>query len=492
MKKRSAIIAATIFIVTLCLYLRSAFFPFSIIDDKDYVTANPKVLAGLTADSIRWAFTAFHASNWHPLTWLSLMLDSQLFGSNPAGYHVVNALLHAANSVLFFALFRFMTGAVWRSAFVAACFALHPLHVESVAWVAERKDVLSTLFWALTLLFYCAYVKERKRNWYLLSLAVFALGLMAKPMLVTIPVILIVMDYWPLRRRGSPLAASGGAARGSWVLDKLPFLALSVLSSLLTVGAQGKGGSVSTLAMWPLSARLSNIFWSLTAYLQKMLYPAKLAVYYPFVILPYWKAVCAAFIVVGITIVVLVKRRKYPYLIFGWFWYLITLLPVIGIVQVGSQAMADRYTYIPLIGIFTIVAWGAVDLKAAVPRLKAAINLVAGLSLIACAVTTYHQLGFWETNNTLVTHGLEVTDNNEFLHAKMALLYEDEGRPDLALAHWAEAVRICPGYVNGHLGYALLLTKQWRIDEAIIQYREALQYKPGDERILYQLNILQH
>src|SRR6185369_1674589 len=315
-KNRSNVaIIIVLFVITAALYSRAAYFPFCVIDDNEYVTNNVHVISGLSLDSITWAFTAFHASNWHPVTWLSLMLDSQLFGVNPAGFHLVNVVLHALNTSLLFFLLNSLTGAVWRSAFVAACFALHPLHVESVAWIAERKDVLSTLFWMLTLLFYSFYVKRSQRSMYFLSLAAFALGLMAKPMLVTIPVILLLLDFWPLERLNIRLFDKAGSCNKregnstgfcqlkSLLLEKIPFALLAAGTSAMTLYAQER--SISTFTDVPIVMRISNALWSLLMYVEKMFFPFDLSIYYPLVPVPLWKACSAAAILCGILFAVL-------------------------------------------------------------------------------------------------------------------------------------------------------------------------------------------
>ncbi len=525
---------AGLFVVTAALYSRAAFFPFSVLDDGDYVTNNLHVTSGLSIDNITWAFTAFHASNWHPLTWLSLILDSQLFGVNPMGFHLVNVFLHALNASLLFLLFRSMTGAVWRSAFVAACFALHPLHVESVAWVAERKDVLSTLFWMLTLLFYSGYVKQGKRSMYLLSLAAFALGLMAKPMLVTIPVILIILDFWPFERlriclfNKSVLASrhqvdNSEEKRLTYLLvEKIPFVVLAAASSIVTIYAQKT--SISSLSSVPLAARITNSLWALVLYVEKMLFPFDLAIFYPLVLEPLWKAGCGALILGGILWGSVKYLYRYPYLIVGWLWYLITLLPVIGVIQVGRQSMADRYTYIPLIGLFIMVSWGGTELYNRFPQLKNLIRGVAAGVLLFYSITTWIQLGYWRDNATLFSHALDVTENNYFAHYGLALEYQRQGKPGLAIAehmksleieprdsvvqfdlgflldaqgrsieglkYLEEAIRLNPGFAQAHFTIGIVLGKIGRINESINEYNEALKLEPNNPKYLNNLGIV--
>lgn len=486
--------------MTLALYSRAAFFPFCIIDDADYVTKNTHVTSGLSVDSIKWALTAFHASNWHPLTWLSLMLDSQLFGLNPMGFHLVNVALHAVNTSLLFLLFRSMTGAVWRSAFVAACFALHPLHVESVAWIAERKDVLSTLFWMLTLLFYSSYVRQAKRSMYVLSLVSFALGLMAKPMLVTIPVILLLLDFWPFERLKIRLSEksgssalhqtdnNGGCRLTSLIVEKLPFAALAAASSIVTLYAQKP--SMTTLANITLTARVSNALWALLMYIEKMILPFNLAIFYPLADVPLWKAGFAAVVLCGILFMVLKYLKRYPYLATGWFWYLVTLLPVIGLVQVGMQSMADRYTYIPLIGLFTMASWGGAELCRQSPKLKKAISVVAGGALLFFSITTWIQLGYWRDNFTLFNHAAAVTENNYYAHHSLGMLFEQQGKPEQAIAEYQKSIEIEPRNPIVHFDLGFLFDTQGRTSEAIRQYEEVLALDPGYAQAHFSLGIV--
>ena len=490
-----------IFAVTVAIYARSAFFPFSALDDHVYVTGNPHVVLGFSLDSLRWAFTSFYAANWHPVTWLSLMLDGQLFGMNPAGYHLVNVALHAMNSALLYLLLSTMTGARGRSVFVAACFALHPLHVESVAWISERKDVLSTLLMMLTLLFYLSYQTTRKVSGYYLSLAAFALGLMAKPMLVTLPVLLLLLDCWPLRRLELPFLdrtdSSGGAAAGTGGLpgwqrpapEKIPFLLLAAVSSLVTVAAQGSGAAVATLTEIPLLYRVNNALWSTLLYLKRLLLPFDLAIYYPYAALPSWKGVCAAVFLCAVTFLALRNWNRRGYLALGWFWYLVTLLPVIGIVQVGSQAMADRYTYVPYIGLFIIAAWGGAELAEKMRLAEKSLRLVAAGVLLFFAVTTFVQLGYWQDNRRLLTRTLQVTQNNYFTHFTLGELLEEQGELEPAIAHYREVMRINPGTKGVHLYLGRALARQGEAGEAIGYLQEALRRHPRSASAHFYLGV---
>lgn len=489
-KDRSSIIIIVLLCsITAAIYARAAFFPFCILDDSEYVSQNAHVMAGLSVDSIQWAFTTFHSNNWHPVTWLSLMLDSQIFGLNPIGYHVTNIVFHVVNTALIFILFSSMTGALWRSAFVAALFALHPLHVESVAWIAERKDVLSTFFWIVTLLFYTAYVKRGRLGNYALALTAFALGLMAKPMLVTIPVVLLLLDFWPFHRIGLPLftkAVSSEAGNvhfmnsGKLVVEKLPFMALSILSSLVTLYAQSGSNAISSLTNLSVADRLGNALLSYAVYIRKMLLPFDLAVFYPLTLVDLWKACFAFFLLAGALFLVFRKTRDYPYLTVGALWYFITLLPVIGLVQVGEQSMADRYTYIPLIGLFVMASWGAVDVAARYPRLRNAIITAGMAAVFYFAVAAGIQLSYWKDNIALFSHVIDVTRENFKAHYCLGMAYTGGGRPDLAVREFQEALKINPDEPYSRRSLAISLQMTGKIEEAIAEYNKSLEKYPDD------------
>ncbi len=489
-----------LFLVTAALYSRAAFFPFSVVDDGDYVSQNLHVTSGLSLASLKWAVTAFYAGNWHPLTWMSLMLDGQFFGNAPRGYHLVNVALHALNSSLLFLLFRSMTGAVGRSAFVAACFALHPLHVESVAWIAERKDVLSSLLLIATLLFYTQYQKRGKVDHYLLALAAFALGLSAKAMLVTVPALLLVLDVWPFYRVDLPCLGDGrsddaqrhdcvsrvGLKRALW--EKVPFGVLSLASSVVTIYAQKS--NLSNLAGLPLYLRATNALWSTVAYVGKMLLPIKLAIFYPMVPVPFWKAGGAAVLLAAVLVAAIKCRRSHPYFLAGWLWYLITLLPVIGLVQVGRQAMADRYTYIPLIGLFVVAGWGGADLGRRFPRGKMAISIAAACSLLLLAAGTWRQLGYWRDNFSLIGHTLEVTERNSFAHDCMGLVQDLRGDPERAIDQYNQSLAIEPGSATVHYSLAVVLDSHNDLPQAIAQFGEAIALNPRFAEAHFSLGIV--
>jgi protein O-mannosyl-transferase len=471
--KRHLAALLVIFAVSAAVYLRTAWFPFCAVDDHIYVTHNAPVLRGLSPGSLKWAFTTFHAANWHPVTWLSLMLDGQLCGLNPAGYHLANTALHALNAALLYLLLYTMTGALGRSAFAAAFFALHPMHVESVAWIAERKDVLSTLFLLLALLCYLEWARKGKGWGYCGALAATAVGLMAKPMLVTLPLLLLLLDFWPLRRLGP----GGEVPRPELkrvLLEKLPFLLLSALSSVVTVLAQRSGGAVATLTQIPFPYRASNALWSTLRYLEKSLFPFDLAVYYPFALIPAGKAAVAALVVGAVTVAVLKAGSRRGYLVTGWFWFLVTLLPVIGLVQVGGQAMADRYTYVPYIGLAIMLAWGAGAVAQRFRLPAPALSGAAAGLLLFFSILTWHQLSYWQDNLLLLNHTIGLTQNNYFAHFALGGHYEEQGELDLALQEYQKVLHMNPNAKSIHLYYGGALAKKGRAEEAIPYLQEAL------------------
>ena len=441
-------------------------------DDEDYVTANRHVLAGLSGSSIAWAATTTACGNWHPVTWISHMTDVTLFGLHAGRHHLTSVLIHAANAVLLFYLLFRMTGALWRSAFAAALFALHPLHVESVAWIAERKDVLSTLFWFLTILAWVRWTEAKTAGRYALVLAAFALGLMAKPMLVTLPFTLMLLDLWPLER---------ATLKPLW-LEKLPLFAMSAASCVITFLAQRSGGAVQTFGTISFGERVAHAIVSYAAYIAKTVWPASLAVFYPYPSSsPSVGIVAASAVLLTVTTVLAVRvGRRAPYVTFGWLWYVGTLVPVIGFVQVGSQSMADRYTYVPLVGIFVAAAWG---LAALVPDSRVARTgsaVAAAVILASCFVVTRAQAAVWSDSVTLFEHALSVTKDNWLIHANLGGALLDSGRAEEAIPHEREALRIRPDYAvaRGNLGQALEQTG--RHAEAIEQFELSLRLRPND------------
>jgi protein O-mannosyl-transferase len=509
---------------------------FTNFDDPEYVTQNSHVRAGLTWAGVAWAFTSTEQANWHPVTWLSHMLDCQLYGLNPAGHHITNLILHLASTLLLFGVLQRTTGAMGRSAFVAVLFALHPLHVESVVWIAERKDVLSALFWMLTLCAYCHYLKGCRPVdglWVVLCLS---LGLASKPMLVTLPFALLLLDYWPLQRFAAGSRPGGARQKSAQppvlrtsfslgnpaVLEKIPLVLLTLVSSIVTYVVQQRGGAVVELQRLSLGARIANALVSYVSYVRKTLWPVNLAPYYP---LPdsigVWQVATAAVVLGSITLLAIWWLQSRPYFAFGWFWYLGTLVPVIGLVQVGNQALADRYTYIPLIGLFIIVAWGGWDLLQHVPMPRPVAGAAAFTVVIAFGIITSQQLAYWKSSEILFRRTIEVTGDNPRayvnlgaalasenrydeavsvyqdilgrkpedaeLQARLAMILAIQGKNAESIQHYRHALQIDPRHPEAHngLGFALASTGQW--EEAAGHHLEALRLKPEFPEARYNL-----
>jgi tetratricopeptide (TPR) repeat protein len=460
------------------------------VDDDEYVTANEPVKTGLTGPNIWWALTAYHSHNWHPLTWMSLQLDRQVYGPGPFGFHLTNVLLHAANAALLFLALRALTGAVWRSAAVAAFFAVHPLHVESVAWVAERKDVLSTLFWMLTLWAYAGYAARPGWARYLLTLALFGLGLTAKPMLVTLPCVLLLLDYWPLGRLdlGQGVRPALHSA-GRLLAEKLPFFALAAGCCYLTLQAQRD--IVQSFDYLPLAYRLANVPVAYVTYIGMMFWPARLAVYYPHpgTSLSFGVAAAAAGLLLALTVLALGAARRRPYLAVGWLWYLGTLVPVIGLVQVGRQALADRYTYIPLVGLFIVLSWGAADLLGRLPAARrVAVPVVVGL-VVACLVRTWVQLPYWRDSGALWAHAAVISPKAGLTHQGLAKALEQQGKIEEARWEYEEAARCDPGAVAFNAVGVFLAKHGWP-DEALQYFAEALEWYPNQPRAHFNMGYI--
>jgi tetratricopeptide (TPR) repeat protein len=468
-------------LVTLLVYMPAAHHTFVLYDDGDYITENLVVQNGLTWAGFKWAFTTFHASNWHPLTWLSHMLDCELFGLNPGGHHCVSALFHAVNAALLFVLLLRLTGAFWAGAFIAALFAWHPLHVESVAWASERKDMLSTFFELLALLAYVRYANASKvqspksKKFYALALVMFACALMSKPMPVTMPFVMLLLDYWPLKRISFPSTLNSQLPT---VLEKWPFFLLSAASCVVTYLSQRTTAVVSLKGL-PLDLRLENALVSYGRYLLKLFWPENLAVIYPLPDrFPWWQLTLAAAVVIAISWFAWRERRRFAYLPVGWLWFLGTLVPVIGLVQVGSQAMADRYTYFPSIGIFIAVAFGARDLAGLFQFSKITIAVMAGSILAACVILTEKQLSYWSNDESLFRHAVVATHDNEVAHLNLGVALEKQGRYTEAIAEYRTALRLDPKSVDTHNNLANLLDRQGDTNAALAEYQEALRLDP--------------
>ena len=476
----------------LVLAIAAAYWPvagyaFTFYDDNEYVWQNPHVLRGLSWPGVGWAFTHFYFCNWHPLTLLSYMAEAQWFGLNAGAYHVTNVVFHAANTVLLFVWLQRLTGFLWRSAVVAALFGLHPLHVESVAWISERKDVLSTFFLLLALICYTRYAKPEIANRkskivnYLLSLLCFALGLMCKPMVVTLPFLLLLLDYWPLKR-----------VRG-WkrlLVEKLPFFVLSAVSCVLTFFAQ-RGKSMADTTVLPVGDRLENALVAYAGYLKKMLWPDPLAAFYP-LITPIDEDLVIGSVVLLLLLsaVIFFQRRQRPYLVTGWLWYLGMLVPVIGLVQVGSQAMADRYTYVPLIGVFIAFVWLVAEISMAWPGRRFVLAVLAAGVLAVCWQVSAVQVRYWQNSETLARHALAVTSHNPPMELVLGSALIEQGKIEEAGQHFAEVLKLLPNSVPALADLALAYYAQGRLEEAVDKCREALVVEPDEPKVYYELACL--
>jgi Tfp pilus assembly protein PilF len=472
--RRSTWICVGLTLLTVAVYAPVRGHEFVSFDDPAYVRINPHIAHGLTWEAVRWAFTSRYEANWHPLTWISHMIDVSLFGMDAGAHHVTSLVLHVANTLLLFDVLRRMTGALGRSAFVAALFAVHPLHVESVAWVAERKDVLSTLFWMLTLEAYVAWVRDPKPRRYALIVLCFAAGLMSKPMLVTLPFTLLLLDAWPLRRM------TDAASARRLVVEKIPLFALAAASSVVTFLVQRGAGAVAGLDANPIDVRVANAMVSYVAYVRNMFCPTGLYALYvherPF---PMWKGVAAASVVTFVTVLAVRQARQRPWFVVGWLWFLGTLVPVVGLVQVGMQSMADRYTYVPLIGLFVAVAWEATDLVGRRRPRGLALPAVAAAVTLACAFLARRQVETWKDGETLWRHAVDVDPGNAAARNNLGTTLCDLGRFDEAVLEFREFVRISPDSVDAHhnLGYALM--KSGKLGEATVHLQDALRLDPA-------------
>jgi tetratricopeptide (TPR) repeat protein len=478
-------------IVTVAIYWPVLHNDFIDFDDDAYVTANMMVRQGLTFKGLVWAFSTFHDANWFPLTWLSHMLDVELFGLNPLGHHATNLLIHAINSALLCALLHRLTGFLGRSMVVALLFAVHPLHVESVAWVAERKDVLSTLFWFLTMWAYSGYAHKPSLLRYLPVAVFFALGLMSKQMLVTLPLVLLLMDYWPLHRL-APRPGDGTADRGGMKLllvEKIPLFLMSAAASLVTLRAQDSGGALAHGDAQSALLCAGNAFLSYVKYLRKMFWPTDLALFYPFEpsAVTAFKVTAAVALLALLTGVIVTQGRKRPYLVFGWFWYLVTLLPVIGFIRVGGQALADRYTYIPLIGPFLMIVWGVAE---AAGTRRNVLRAGVGLAVIVIAILsaqTITQIRYWKDSYGLYAHALAVVEGNWLAHNNMGILLSQHNRNDEAILHFRESVHLNPRGSDGFRNLGNSLQMAGKGAEAIEAFRQAVWINPDDPESHYRL-----
>jgi len=519
-RKQKLIVYIALTVITLAVFWQVNHYAFINLDDPVYVIENSHIQSGITLDGFRWAFSSTYAEFWHPLTWLSLMFDYQLHGLNAGGYHVTNLILHILSTLLLFWLFNRMTGMMWRSAFVAAFFALHPLHVESVAWIAERKDVLSAFFWMLTLCLYVYYTEKPVMKRYLPVVFCFVLALMSKPMVVTLPVILILLDYWPLERLQSQKVTTNltnvmpvstnqsiqetkpeeGTLNESmspphkWKLpktriaeiiplwqiwEKIPFFVLSAVFSIITIYAQFNP-SVKHY-QFPLGPRLANAPVSFMTYLEKAFVPNYMAVFYPFSFqLPAWQVWGSVFLILFISVVVIISMRRLPYLFTGWLWYAITLLPVIGIIPVGGFSMADRFTYLPLIGITVMLAWGIPPLIKSEDMRKKILFPASMAFLAILTFLTWQQCGYWKNSIDLFNHTLQVTKHNYLAHIDLGSALFDEGKTEDAIAHYSEAISIMPNIILSYNNRGIAYAKLGQHQRAFEDFNKAISLKSDD------------
>jgi tetratricopeptide (TPR) repeat protein len=480
-------------LVSFAVYYQVGHFDFNNFDDDVYVLENKYVRSGLTAENISWSFSFQEKEEtyWHPLTWISHMLDVELHGMDPGRHHLTNLLFHAFNTLLLFLILYRMTGALGRSAVVAALFVLHPINVESVAWIAERKNVLSTFFWMLTLLAYAVYHERPGTVRYLTVLFVFSLGLLAKPMLVTLPFVLMLLDYWPLKRIGfqPPIRDSFGLAF-RLILEKVPMLILSGLSVYFSATSIKRIGFEITFQSVSLMLRIENALVSYLKYIGKLVWPTNLTVFYPYPDrIPLWQVFGALVVLIAISVGVIRAFRKYPYLGVGWLWFLGTLTPVIGLIQAGLwPQMADRWAYVPFIGLFIMIAWGGAELLSRWRPKRFWVTVGAVVLLVALVVTSHKQAGYWANSVTLFGHALKVTKNNAAIHNNMAIILTERGRYDEAIYHANAAIDLLPDnpFVYNNLGYALLKSHQYQA--AIRNFTIAIKLYPGYTRAYVNLS----
>jgi protein O-mannosyl-transferase len=489
------LLGSLLVLTTAALYFHVVGYPFCNYDDVVYVTANPHVQSGFNWETVKWAFTTFSAANWHPVTWLSHALDCQFFYLDPAGHHGVNVALHIVNVVLLFWLLQAATGFIGRSAMVAALFALHPINVESVAWIAERKNLLSMMFFLLALAAYRWYAQRPGVLRYTLVAFLFALGLMSKPQVVTLPFVLLLWDYWPLQRlglRSSPSALGQNSsgeisgekrkANGEWqwlLLEKLPLFALSAASAIVTIKAQRAGGAMAPFRI-PLDIRLANAAISYLRYLEKALWPSRLALFYPHPLrlAVGWQAAAALVLLIVITVRV-VQARRHRYLFVGWLWFLGTPVPMIGLVQVGTQAMADRYAYLPFVGLYVMICWGVAELaqQQHVPNVPTAVLPAVSLAVLSIlTIIAYRQIGYWQDDVTLWSHALKVTNGNYIAEDNLGEALVEDGKMDQAMPHFFRAAAIFPPDPTSNLNIGAYEQAQGDFASAIAQYRQVLSH----------------
>ncbi len=496
-----ALFIVLLLVVTFVVFWQSTGHEFIVYDDNVYVKENVHVNNGLAYQNMLWAFTTIETSNWHPLTWLSHMLDCQIYGLSPRGHHLTNVLFHIINTLLLWYLLFSATRKYWQSIFVAALFALHPLHVESVAWIAERKDLLSTLFMLGALILYTRYTKSLRLLLYILTLVLYALGLMSKPMLVTLPFVMLLWDFWPLGRLRLRATLKEDTDESipdqtatsnllNLILEKLPFFAFSILSSIVTYYAQSHGASVAGTHTVPFTFRLVNALVSYAKYIQNMVWPHHLAVIYPLPpTLTLVQAGISGVILLGISFLAYRQTRNKPFLLTGWLWYLGTLVPVIGLVQVGRQAMADRYTYIPLIGLFIMISWGIPALAGSLRYRRTIVTAMALLVLMGSSVCTWVQLRYWKSDITLFTHAIHAVENNYVAHMNLGLALFQRGETEEAIKHYFDALSIRPNTDDLCYYLGLAFGVEGNLNESVIFFKRAVEINPKFAVAHYNLGV---
>jgi tetratricopeptide (TPR) repeat protein len=501
-RRHGALVFILLALATLAVFMQVWNHDFVTYQDPDYVTANPIVRAGVTPGGAAWAFTTYRIGKWFPLSWLSHMADCGLFGMRSGPHHLMNLLLHVCSTLLLFGLLQRMTGDRWRSAVVAWLFALHPLHVESVAWAAQRKDVLSALFWFLTIWAYLSYIERPKPVRYLLLLVPFCLGLLSGPTVIALPLVLVLLDVWPLRRirvaepagaGRSPQQAQAGREVKSFsgiLLEKALLFELSASVAIAMMVFQKPEATVMPQAWIPFGTRLANVLLSCVAYLWQTIWPARLAVFYPYPSsLPSWQVIGAGLAIAGISFLALRLIRRFPYLAVGWFWYLAALAPVIGLVLSGMEPQADRYTYIPLVGIFLTLSWGVAEALTRLPGGKTALAFIAIALCPASMILSWNQIRHWRNSEALFQHAIDVTSGNHVAYYRLGGVFRDQGRMKEAILSYAEAIRLLPGDARAYGELAEVLYGQGRVEEAVAFYREAVRLNPNSQEDRISLGI---
>ncbi len=469
--RRHLLISLVLFLLTLIVFAQVRKFDFINVDDSQYIRDNGRVLSGMTFSNIGWAFTTLKMANWHPLAWLSHMADAQMFGVNPAGHHMTSAVIHSINAALVYLVLMSLTGSTWKSAIVAALFAVHPLRMESVAWVSERKDVLCAMFFIAAIGCYGRFIATRSKRWYAALVAAFVLGIMSKPMIVTLPFVLLLIDCWPLKR----------PARWALLVEKLPLLALSIMSAIVTMIAQSRGGAVVDQHRYPMLLRVGNAIWSYGRYLKKTAWPSDLAAYYPYMgvmpgtSLPWGKAAIAAIVLIALTALTMRMWRIERAALIGWLWFLGVLVPTMGLVQVGTQSMADRYAYLPHIGLFIAIVWGIDAIGATVRPVACAF---AGLTIAIFGGCTMYQLHYWQNSGALFAHALEVTDHNAVANKCRGMWLIDEGRGREAEGYFIQALSLDPSDFETEMNYGNLLAERGAAREGLDHLLAAVRVAP--------------